>query len=281
LRVTGSERGQWLQGIVTADLLKLSSQAFWGLLLLRTGKLRGELIGIVDGAGIWLAVIGGTLDDIQKYLGSLVVMEDVNLELDPTRSLWGIHGREFTANPLPTAAATTISWGALNWIGTQDRVYAVPDVAESEWLAQLRKAGLEPTDDESFEQYRIRAGMPKWSVDYTFQDTPHHAGLFGRAVAPNKGCYIGQEVVCKVEMRGHVSQRVARIRLDSLAGVSVGADVIERQTGESAGAITSVAPLQSGQDAWALARIKLPLIEKAADIQVGQTKGRVADILAE
>jgi folate-binding protein YgfZ len=139
--------------------------------------------------------------------------------------------------------------------------------------------GLEPSGDEAWENLRISAGLPKWSVDYSSQDTPHHAGLFGRAVATNKGCYIGQEVVCKVEMIGHVSQRLTRLKLDTLADVVVGADVRDGQTGESAGIITSVAGGLPDQSGWAIARIKSALIDKGAVIRVGQSQGRIVDML--
>ena len=164
-------------------------------------------------------------------------------------------------------------------MGEGDRVYAVSAAIESDWLAALRASGIEPSDDQAFEQYRVRAGLPKWDVDYSSQDTPHHAGLFGRAVTPNKGCYIGQEVVCKVEMLGHISQRLTRIELDSLSGITVGSSVQDNLTGESAGVITSLAPTPNGHNAWAIARLKSSLIDKGGEVRVGQVQGRIVDML--
>ncbi len=279
LHVTGQDHKNWLQGIITADLLNLPDRAFWGLLLQRTGKLRGEVIGIVEDTGMWLAVVGGELVDIHKYLDSLIVMDDVNLNIDPARSLWGIHGQHNHTPLSPSNLSSAVCQGMLNWISGDDWVYAVPEAVENEWLAELRGVGVEPTDELTWEQYRVKEGLPKWAVDYSSQDTPHHAGLFGRAVAPNKGCYIGQEVVCKVEMRGHISQRVTRVRLESLAGVAVGSDVLDKQTGESAGVITSIAPMPVEHNGWAIARIKSTLIDKRGKVLVGQVEGQIVDTL--
>jgi len=58
LHITGEERQKWLQGIVTSDVVNLPDNAFWGLLLQRTGKLRGEVIGIVESKSIWLQYWG-------------------------------------------------------------------------------------------------------------------------------------------------------------------------------------------------------------------------------
>jgi folate-binding protein YgfZ len=230
LHITGEERRKWLQGIITADVINLSDNAFWGLLLQRTGKLRGEVIGIVEETGIWLAVLGGELTAIYKYLDSLVVMEDVNISIDPSRALWALHRANDGAPAMPSHLPSAVARGSLNWIGDADRVYVVSDSVESEWLAAFRASGIEPSSDETWEQYRIRSGLPKWDVDYSSQDTPHHAGLFGRAVTPNKGCYIGQEVVCKVEMLGHVSQRLTRIELASPSGITAGLGVQDKLT---------------------------------------------------
>lgn len=279
LHITGKDHLTWLQGIVTADLFNLSDHAFWGLILHRTGKLRGEVIGIVEDTGLWLAIVGGELTDVHKYLDSLIVMDDVNLEIDLATSLWSIHGRKDKVPALLHNCSTAVRKGTLSWIEPNDSVYAVSNSVENDWLAVLRDAGLKPCDELTWEQYRVSHGLPKWSVDYSAQDTPHHAGLFGRAVSPNKGCYIGQEVVCKVEMRGHISQRVTRIKLDSLAGVAVGSDVLDGQTGESVGVITSLAPQQIGQSGWAIARVKSTLIDTHSDVLVGQAKGRIANML--
>ena len=279
LHITGEERRKWFQGIVTADVINLAHNAFWGLLLQRTGKLRGEVIGIVEDKGIWLAVLGGELSAIFKYLDSLIVMEDVAVAIDPSRSLWAIHGARDAALAMPVQLSSALAEGSLNWIGESDRVYSVPDAVTADWLAALRGNGLEPSSDATWEQYRVRAGIPKWDVDYSSQDTPHHAGLFGRAVTPNKGCYIGQEVVCKVEMLGHVSQRLTRIELDSLFGITVGSGVQDKLTGESAGVITSLAPTPNGQNAWAIARVKSSLIDKGGEVKVGQVQGRIVDML--
>ena len=277
LRVSGKDHARWLQGIVTADLVHIPDRAFWGLMLQRNGKVRSEVIGIASTSELWLAVVGGELGDVLNYLDSLIVMEDVEVGIDSQMSLWAIHNPGAPGSSI--GAANVSGEGSLEWIGERDRVFLVSASEQTDWLARLREAGLEPCDDGAWESLRVSAGLPKWSVDFSSQDTPHHAGLFGRAVATNKGCYIGQEVVCKVEMIGHVKQRLTRLKLDTLTDVFVGADVQDDQTGESAGVITSVAGGPSEQSGWAIARVKSALIDKGSRIRVGQSQGRIVDML--
>jgi tRNA-modifying protein YgfZ len=277
LRLTGGDHAKWLQGIVTADMNAMPDRAFWGLMLQRNGKVRFEVIGIVDPEGLWLAAIGGEIGEVYGYLDSLIVTEDVALQMEPDKSLWAIHGSHRAH--VPVGPSDVLVEGRLKWLGDQDRVFVISNADQADWLAALSTAGLRPCDDMAWERFRIRSGLPKWSVDYTSQDTPHHAGLFGRAVAVDKGCYVGQEVVCKVEMVGRVSHRLARLRLDALDGVVVGSVVRDFQTGESVGLITSVVQSPLEPCGWAIARVKTALVDKGGDIRVGDSQGRIVDML--
>jgi len=280
IHVSGSDAHKWLQGIVTADLSTLTDQAFWGLMLQRNGKVRCEIAGVSESGGTWLAAIGGNSDEIYEYLDSMILMDDVEVTRVPKRAFWAVHAassdiaREISARHLPTLCK-----GSLRWFGERDLVFILDEDKQAAWLEALRELGLEPCTEESFERVRIRSGVPKWSVDFSTQDTPHHAGLFGRAVAVSKGCYIGQEVVCKAEMIGRVSSRLTRVEVETLAGVEVGATVLEPQTGESVGVTTSVAPKESGPGGWVIARVKSALIEKGRDVRIGQGQGRIVDVL--
>jgi len=273
VRISGPDRRTWLQGITTADLTNMAGGAFWGLLLDRTGKIRHELIGIDDGTSFYLGSMSEGLDSLYHYLDSMLVMEDACLEADRESSFWSLHGyRAAVAPPLFGTAAA----GRLAWVTQSDWVFAVGRSEQSTWLTQMKELGLVPSEENEWERLRIAAGIPRWGVDYSGHDTPHHAGLFGRAVAPNKGCYIGQEVVCKVEMRGHVPQRIARLILDSVDGVTPGSPVILSESAEPVGAITSIAPAKGGRVVFALARVKTAVIDRNPELRVGSTRARFA-----
>lgn len=288
LRITGSERKTWLQGITTADVMNNASHAFWGLFLDRTGKIRHEVIGIEDDDSLRLSSLGQGLDSLYQYLDAMLVMEDVALQKEPDCSLWSLHGHPsqaaVPARASEAADADVISspelrqrvpHGRLAWVSPADWVFAVRGADEPEWRACMGERGLVAATGE-WERMRIAAGVPAWGVDYTEKDTPHHAGLYGRAVAPNKGCYLGQEVVCKVEMRGHVAQRVARILLDSPEGLTPGLPITLKDSGETIGTLTSVVAGRE-RGAYALARVKTSALDTNRDLNVGGACGRFVD----
>ena len=275
--VTGMERISWLQGILTADMLQAPGGAFWCLLLERTGKIRFEVIGLLDDDTVLLFALNAEPSALCRYLDSMAIMEDVTVEERQDLSLWGIHGAAVTTAELRAMRVGTEVRGQLSWFGQCDTVAAVPQQEREIWLAAMNKAGYEQADDNTWEYLRIKAGLPKWGIDYSAADTPHHASLFGRAVASNKGCYVGQEVVCKVEMRGKVAQRVARLEMTSAAGVEAGMPVVDCKSGEIVGSVTSVQPDTSRHPAYALARVKSALIERSAEITVGYVSGMVRE----
>ncbi len=273
IRITGTDRLLWLQGIITADMFNVPDGAFWALFLDRTGKIRHEVIGAIESNSIVLFALSESVAALHRYLDSMAVMEDVALQVEPQCSLWSVHGLGSDVDVAEEGDIGIVASGRLSWAAPRDTVVAVSASDEYVWLSAMQRLGLVPASSDAWESLRIEACLPKWGVDYSGQDTPHHAGLFGRAVAPNKGCYVGQEVVCKVEMRGRVAQRVARLALSSAQGIRVGMPVIEKSTGDSAGTITSIAPDTGHHPAYALARVKFALIEQSAEITVGHASG--------
>ena len=56
--------------------------------------------------------------------------------------------------------------------------------------------------------------MPRFGVDFDDKTYPQEAQLEKVAVSFDKGCYLGQEVVCMLEMRGHVKRKLVPVVLD-------------------------------------------------------------------
>jgi folate-binding protein YgfZ len=53
-----------------------------------------------------------------------------------------------------------------------------------------------------------RRHRPRWGVDFGVDNYVQEAAITPRAVSFQKGCYLGQEVVCRLEMRGHVQKQL-------------------------------------------------------------------------
>lgn len=89
----------------------------------------------------------------------------------------------------------------------------VPDDLVDETAAAL---GANVTDSEAYEAHRIACGAPRGGVDFIYGDAfPHETNMDRlHGVDFDKGCYVGQEVVSRMQHRGTARTRTVRIRLD-------------------------------------------------------------------
>ena len=60
---------------------------------------------------------------------------------------------------------------------------------------------------------RIEAGQPRFGLDLTEANIPLEAGLKDRAISFTKGCYIGQEVICRIDSMGSPKRRLCLLEL--------------------------------------------------------------------
>ena len=89
----------------------------------------------------------------------------------------------------------------------------------------------------------------------------------------DKGCYLGQEVVCMLQMRGHVKRKLVSLAIDATETPSAHAPVTDGK-GASIGEVTSAARVGAGE-VRALAMVKYAFIAKGTELDVGGHAARV------
>ena len=95
-------------------------------------------------------------------------------------------------------------------------------------------------DPAGWNALRLECAVPQFGSDFGDTTYPQEANLEKIAVSFDKGCYLGQEVVCMLEMRGHVKRRLVAVVLDGSEPPSRGA-VVSDEAGAVAGEVTSAA----------------------------------------
>ena len=106
----------------------------------------------------------------------------------------------------------------------------------SEALTQL---GAVEVSAAAVEVCRIEAGVPSAPFELREDVLLLEAGQLAR-VALNKGCYIGQEPVCRIHNRGQVNRLLCGVRLDGAISAHPGT-ALQHEAKEEAGWITSLA----------------------------------------
>jgi hypothetical protein len=134
--------------------------------------------------------------------------------------------------------------------------------------------GAEPVDSSAYDAHRIAAGVPRGGLDFIYGDAfPHETNMDRlHGVDFDKGCYVGQEVVSRMQHRGTARTRTVRVVLDGFAP-EPGTAILAGD--KSVGSIGSAA----GHDALALLRIDRAADALAAGLALtsGGLAVRVAD----
>lgn len=236
IALSGSEAGGWLQDLISADIADLGpGHARRSLLLSPTGRVRAEFTAALT-AQSWLLLQDPTqprpIDRLLApyILSSDVVMEDRSEDLALLAFPGG--GRVDRSGPATVSSPSCIGSGGIDLIAS---------MADREKLLSALDDLFVRVPNDAVEEWRVRAGVPRFGVDALEDDLPQEAGL-DEAVAFDKGCYLGQEAVAKVRNLGHPRRLVLWLTSDRRvrAGEPVLADA------EESGVVTSAQDYREG-----------------------------------
>lgn len=117
-------------------------------------------------------------------------------------------------------------------------------------------------DDRTWEKYRILRREPKQPDDVDETTIAQEAFLDTTHVSFTKGCFVGQELVCRIDSRGHVNRFLRLVR--SADPLAVGDELVADD--QTVGTITSVADDDRGVIALATVRRE---VEPGRELRAG------------
>lgn len=262
LSVSGAEARNFLQGLVTCDMTKVSAGApGFGALLTPQGKILFDFLIAQDGERFLLDTSREKAADLLKRLTFYRLRAKVELaslsddakgdEALAVVALFG--GAQAPADAIVFAdpRAETLGKRAI-----------LPVAAARRFASDAR---------EKYEAHRIACGVPAGGLDFAYGDAfPHETNMdLLHGVAFDKGCYVGQEVVSRMQHRGLVRKRVLKVAIDGEA--APGAEI---RAGEIA-----VGVLGGAQGGQGLATVRLDRLDdaKGAALAAGAANVSVLD----
>jgi len=211
VKVSGEDARGFLNGLVTTDVTRLEPGAGrFGALLTPQGKIIVDFL-ITEatpgqGGGFLLdcprALAGGLATKLGFYkLRAKVAVEDLSDSLGVIAAWDG----ELAMRPDLTFADPR--GDKFGW-----RILAPEELKQR--VADLIGADL--LDSADYEAHRIAAGLPRGGLDFIYGDAfPHETNMDRlNGVDFDKGCYVGQEVVSRMQHRGTARTRTIRVTLD-------------------------------------------------------------------
>ncbi|HEX3772429.1 MAG TPA: glycine cleavage T C-terminal barrel domain-containing protein [Polyangiaceae bacterium] len=222
--VTGKDRVSWLNGLVTCDLAGWGGEegerdeARYGLVVVRNGRVLADPILVAGGDRVVAVVPADVVHRLREHLDHYLVMEDAEVAPAPHGfAIWCLYGPASGA-VLAAARREGAIGGAIDRTGLGGAVVLAPPERAAEVATTLQGAVVEARgvmgDAAGWEALRLERGVPRFGVDFDDKTYPQEASLENAAVSFKKGCYLGQEVVCMLEMRGHVKRKLVSIVLD-------------------------------------------------------------------
>jgi len=216
VKVAGDDARRFLNGLVTNDMARVApGKSCFAALLTPQGKIIVDFIiaeaSAEDGGGFFLdcprALAGALVERLNFYkLRAKVICEDLS-EVLGVMAVWNNGGESDYGLCYPDPRLPALGM----------RVMLPPHLA-AEAAADL---GATLADADSYEAHRIALGVPRGGLDFMYADTfPHEADMDQlNGVDFDKGCYVGQEVVSRVEHRASARSRVVPIAYDEFSPV--------------------------------------------------------------
>jgi len=216
LKLTGSDRVSWLQGMTTNDVEKLASgSGCYAAHLTPQGKIVAQMHVFKDNDALWLSLERAAIPGLLTAFDRLLIMEDAQIaNVSDQYSILGLLG--------PQAGDALGSWlGAplnLQDLYSHRRLdecrIVVSQLGYDVWVPReqvdtvlrfFADHGMTAIDHGTWDVLRTEAGIPVYGVD--IDETTTLPELGEKGISYDKGCYIGQEVVAKVKYIGHVNRR--------------------------------------------------------------------------
>lgn len=241
LRLTGSDRTRFLQGLTTVNVEALADGAHgWGAIL----SPKGRVLSVIDvaraGDAYVLACEAVLAEPTRALLERYAVMDDVAFEpiTGPAHQRWD--------DPAGV-------WAAAIAAGEGPDPQPVADT------------------DPEVERLRIRAGFLRYGVDVDDDHFPFETPL-GRFLDYGKGCYVGQEPVFRVHAQGNAARALRGLQIEGTAPIAAGTAL----AAPAKGSVTS--SIADGDATRALAYLHRSCWEPGGSVEVDGRRATVHEL---
>ena len=220
--VSGPDAEKMLQALITNEMALLAHQpALYAGLLSPQGKILFDFIVMRMADGFVLDVAGNKAADLTKRLEMYKLRANARVkDASAERVVFAMWGGQPGSIVSPQVNAS-VTDPRLSELGTRF-------VSERQWAGNDAAASKgEITTEGAYHAHRIKLGVPEGGKDFMFGDAFPHEALFDQlgGVSFTKGCYVGQEIVARMEHRGTARTRIVPVIAETVLPPP-GADII-------------------------------------------------------
>lgn len=268
ITIESPDARRWCNGMFTNNIRKMSpGEGSRSAMCDDRGRVQGLIDLYCTSDESFLGVLDGVdLAWFQKRYGMYMILDDIELEdCSEDLAVVSLQGAGAPALlsavglPTPEAARSHLT-GSLS--GTELRVtrrdrtglsgfdlFIPRENLTAAWTA-LSEAGAAPLGQEALDALRIISGRARWPQDGTDKSMVHELRLNEEVCAFDKGCYVGQEVINRIDVKGAIQKRLTGLRIAGSAPLGARIFLGER----AIGTLTSTATVGGQQLGLAVLR---------------------------
>ncbi len=252
VQVEGPDAGSYLHGQLSQNVLALAvGSSIPTLLLAPQGKVDAWLrLSRLGDDRYWLDVEPGFGSAVLQRLARFKLRVTLELTLLSDQPMISVRGPGSQAGAAALGFVVPPGGAILDWTagssGGSDGSRSDDGGFTSRGFDVIGPDAVIPADVptgpiEALEALRIRLGLPAMGLELDESTIPAAAGIVEQSVDFTKGCYVGQELVARIDSRGNNTPTHLRgLRLDQAAELNPGAEIVQGST--VVGHLTSYAP---------------------------------------
>ena len=256
LRLRGSDAVDLVHRLSTNDMRPLQQPGHICSTIFPTaqGKVVDWCWALSTEDGLLLKTSEGRAPRLAEWISNYIIMEDVTVEDisksythvildgDDSMKLIGLSRR-------PSGDSVAEQGGAMWWAGLSAYGGRLEGLVPSASLDGLKEAAKQEAncvllDSIQIEARRLAAGVPSPQFEFKTEVNPLELRLTATAVSWNKGCYIGQEVISRLDSYDKVARLL--IGFQAQKRISEASDLKLTRDGKPLGRVTSFLNLEGG-----------------------------------
>lgn len=236
--LTGADRAKFLHGLCTNDIKRLKpGQGCEAFFCNVQGKILGHACIFASDEGLIIDASPGQAGLLQ-HLDRYLIREDVQMrDVSAASSSWLSWG----PRAADVAAAVGAAWPTdccghaacaiadrpvlvhhVDWVAPAAMLIVAESNDAPSVESALLAAGATLATPDWLEWRRVESGTPLYGRDITIDNLPQELGRDERAISFNKGCYLGQEPIARIDALGHVNWRLVGLERPDRSQLPVG-----------------------------------------------------------
>ena len=293
IRFQGADRCKVFNNLCTQDLRKLADgQALETFVTDVKGRTFGHGIAMSIGQEAFLVSVPEQASKLVPHFDRYIIREDAMVtDVSDAYEYWLFQNRSSAAQafsiddsivPHKGSAKSFILDGQqavlmqAPWIGPESILALVPTGQNDEGIVE--RLGNEwiksdMTHRTAWELARIQAFWPWYGIDMDDRHLPQELARDGQAISFNKGCYLGQETIARLDMLGKVQKKLVTVRFDS--NLCPNPPMVLQSEGKEVGTVCSVASDSAAGHCLALAYVKRSHFASGTILSLGETTATV------